>query len=112
MALDYLARQKDQPDPELLKELNWTEKDLAEFLKRWEGARELANSKDPQDQRKWNEKLRDLGLQIRPAGPNRALSQDDSLRRMQESGIRIPPPESIRSQYEEFQKSLRESPSR
>ena len=109
MALDYLARQKDQPDPELLRHLDWTDKDLADFVKRWEGARDLANSKDPADQKKWHEALRDLGLQVRSLNPTRALSQNDSLHQMQESRTRIAPPEAIRSQWEVFQRLLRDN---
>ncbi len=44
MVLDYLNRQKEQPDPELLRELNWTEDDLRNFTDRWNKARNLASS--------------------------------------------------------------------
>lgn len=44
MVLDYLNRQKDQPDAELLRELDWTKQDLQQFVERWNQARNLAQS--------------------------------------------------------------------
>ncbi len=61
MVLDYLKRQKDQPDPELLKKLNWTEKDLKSFVDRWQRAKDDA-MRDPKKQKELEDSLKSLGL--------------------------------------------------
>ncbi len=109
MVLDYLNRQKDQPDPELLRELNWTEEDLRKFTERWNKARNLAASPNPDDQKKWREMLEDLGLNRQMVKPSAARVTDDNFQQMRDSGNRIRPPENLRKQYEAFRRALEKS---
>jgi collagen type III alpha len=109
MVLDYLNRQKDQPDPELLRELNWTEDDLRKFTERWSKARDLATSPNPADQKKWREMLEDLGLNRQTIKPSAAGSIDDNFQQMRDSGNRTRPPENLRKQYEAFRRAFEKS---
>jgi collagen type III alpha len=106
MVLDYLQRQKEQPDSELLRELNWTQDDLNSFLQRWERARELANSPDPEKRRQWTEQLRSLGLTPPAARARAAEGRNDALRGLEDSGSRVRPPESLRKQFEAFRRAV------
>ncbi len=111
LVLEYLKSQKDQPDPELLKELNWTEDDLRAFLRRWEAAKQLGSSPDPEKQKQWTEQLRSLGL-LPPSqqGP-KSGGRDDTLKGLQDSGSRIRAPENLRKRFEAFRKAAQESDS-
>lgn len=107
LALDYLERQKDQPDPELLKEMNWTKEDLNRFLERWKktldsldkngGQREIAE----QD-------LRSLGLRPPKSKAGAVAGNEDQLRDLQDSGPRVAPPKSLKSQFESVKKALQQ----
>ena len=109
MVLDYLNRQKDQPDPELLRELNWSADDLRNFTERWNKARDLAVSPKPEDQKKWKEMLEDLGLNRQLVRPSAAGSVDDNFQQMRDSGNRVRPPENLRKQYEAFRRAFEKS---
>ncbi len=109
MVLDYLNRQKDQPDPELLKELDWTENDLRSFVDRWNTARDLSVSGDEQDKLQWQEKLRSLGLRAPKQLSTPSADINDTFQQMYDSGTRIRPPSSLRKQYEAFRKALQQS---
>jgi Ca2+-binding EF-hand superfamily protein len=104
MVLEYLDRQRDQPDPELLKKLNWSPEDLRKFSDRWRAAKEQAR-KTPEKKEELDAALRALGLRSPDQKVNRLKDKDDSLRGMQESGGRLRPPESIREQFEAFRKA-------
>ncbi len=106
MVLDYLNRQKEQPDPELLRDLNWTDDDLRKFTERWNRARNLATSPNPEDQKKWKEMLEDLGLSQQFAKPSAAGSKDDNFQQMRDSGSRVRPPENMRKQYDAFRRAF------
>jgi hypothetical protein len=108
MVLDYLNRQKDQPDPELMKELNWTRNDFDNFLNRWNEARDLSQSDDPEVRRQWQQQLDSLGLQPRRQGSIAGSGVNDAFRQQQDGGTRVRPPESLRKQYEAFQKALQQ----
>ena len=104
MVLEYLDRQRDQPDPELLKKLNWSPEDLRKFSDRWRAAKEQAR-KTPEKKEELDAALRALGLRSPDQKVNRLKDKDDNLRGMQESGGRLRPPESIREQFEAFRKA-------
>ena len=107
MVLDHLERQKDQPDPELLQDLNWSQDDLQEFLRRWQEAKDLGENGTDEQRLEWKEKLRSLNLKP----PLRAVRSDsgrnDTFQQMQDSGSRVRPPEFYRKQFQEFQERLR-----
>ncbi|MGN6134695.1 MAG: hypothetical protein ACTHOU_09345 [Aureliella sp.] len=106
MVLDYLDQQKDQPDPKLLRELDWTKQDLQNFLQRWQNARSLADSPDPDQRRQWTEQLRSLGLVPSNGKSSAAGGRDDALRGLQDSGSRMRAPESLRKQFDAFRKAI------
>jgi len=109
LALDALRRQREQPDPELLKKLHWSEQDLRKFLDRWESAREQAMS-DPEQQKKFEKELQALGLVPRRGDARQVDRRLDQLRGMRESGVRMPAPENLRRQFDQYRRSLSNPP--
>jgi collagen type III alpha len=109
MALEALRRQREQPDPELLKKLHWSEQDLRKFLDRWESAREQAMS-DPEQQKKFEKELQALGLVPRRGDARQVDRRLDQLRGMRESGVRMPAPENLRRQFDQYRRSLANPP--
>ncbi len=104
MILKALDRQRNQPDPELLKRMGWTKEQLQAFVDRWNNARE-ESLKDPTKQRDYDDALRSLGL-VPSSNRNRVASErNDQLRGISEEGSRIRPPESLREKFEAFQKA-------
>lgn len=108
LVLDYLNRQKDQPDPELMRELEWNKGDFDNFLDRWNKARDLASSPDPDQRRRWEEQLNALGLQPPRRDAISGSGLNDSFRQQLDAGSRVRPPERLRKQYEAFQKALQQ----
>ena len=104
MLLEYIDRQKDQPDPELLKKLDWNAEDFRKFADRWQEAKEQAKS-DPTKRAELEETLRNLGLGGTGRKINRLKDRNDGIRGMQEEGGRLRPPESLREQFEAFRKA-------
>jgi hypothetical protein len=104
MVLDYLDRQRDQPDPELLKRMGWTAEDLRKFADRWKSAREQSRL-TPEKRAEFEAALRSLGLRHADRRPTRLEDRDDQLKGMQEEGVRLRPPETLREQFEAFRKA-------
>jgi hypothetical protein len=103
LVLDYLRRQREQPDPELFKEMNWTERDMREFLQRYEAAKDLSARAQPIERQP--DELNKLNLQSSSGvvGPTAA---NDNYRN-QTDAARIRPPDSLRKRVEAFQEALR-----
>ena len=106
MVLDYLNRQKDQPDPELLRQLDWTADDLQRFVDRWNTARDMADSTDPEQRQKWNEMLERLELKPPEQRLRSGSARNDNFQQMQDSGGRAPAPESLRKQFEAYRRAI------
>ena len=104
LALDYLRKQKDQPDPELLKRMNWTKEDMQKFLQRWTEAKEQAKS-DPNKKRELDATLRSLGLRPSKSRERKIEDQDDDLKGLLEEGNRVRPPETLREKWEQYRKA-------
>ena len=104
LALDYLKRQKDQPDPELLRRLNWTKDDMQKFIDRWTEAKELAKT-DPNKKRELDATLKSLGLRPAKSRERTVEDKDDDLKGLLEEGSRVRPPESLRERFEQFRKA-------
>ncbi|MFN5102458.1 MAG: hypothetical protein ACK5GJ_06650 [Planctomycetota bacterium] len=104
MLLDYIDRQRDQPDPDLLKRLNWNTEDFRKFADRWREAKEQAKL-DPDKRAELEEALRNLGLSGAGQKINKLKDRNDGLRGMQEEGGRLRPPEALREQFEAFRKA-------
>ena len=101
-----MNRQKDQPDPELMQELDWTPADFQAFLDRWNRARDLSHSSDPAARQRWEQQLQNLGLGPRQQGALKGSGINDNFRQQQDGGTRVRPPDSLRKQYEAFQRAL------
>lgn len=108
MVLDYLDRQKEQPDPELLRDLDWTKDDLQEFVQRWKNARDLGTNGSERDRTEWKNQLKDLGLQPPRLGTQRGSAENDTFQQMQDAGSRARVPASWRREFEAFQKALQQ----
>jgi hypothetical protein len=91
---DELA--KDQPDPELLKQLGWDRDDLEQFVNRWERMREQANAPTQAGEaakRELDETLRSLGLRPRTTTLRANDARNDEHKGLRESRSSTPPPE-------------------
>ena len=107
LALDYLERQKDQPDPELLKEMNWSKEDLNRFLDRWK--KTMDNLDKNKGEREMAEQdLRSLGLRPAKNKAGAVAGSEDQLRNLQDAGPRVAPPKSLKSQFESVKKALQQ----
>jgi hypothetical protein len=104
LALEYLKEQRDQPDPELLRKLNWSKEDMQRFIDRWSKAKEEAKT-DPDKKRDLDAALRSLGLKKSGSKVQGTTDQDDQLRGYLEDGSRVRPPESLRERLERFRKA-------
>ncbi|MGV3606695.1 MAG: hypothetical protein ACO1RA_09805 [Planctomycetaceae bacterium] len=101
MALDYLKDQEHNPDPDLLKELNWTEADLKNFLKRWESLSEESKA-DATKKHELDEALRSLGLSAPTARKRQGGKASDAVRGIGDGQSRVAPPSRYRDQFEAF----------
>lgn len=109
MVLDYLNRQKDQPDPELLRELDWTKQDLQQFVERWNQARNLAESTDPAQRRKWQEMLEDLNLTSAQQRVRQGSGRNDSFQQQRDAGGRLRMPAALQKQFDAYRKALEQA---
>ncbi len=108
MVLDYLEETGDQPDPELLERLNWSEADLQRFRARWENARQM-EQRGPRGEQAFEETLRSLGMRDQSSGSGASeRGSADQLRDLRDSGTRRPPPSLYRDAFDAFRRSLAE----
>ena len=107
LALEYLERQKDQPDPELLKEMNWTKEDLNRFLDRWKKTLESVD-KQGGNRELAEQDLRSLGLRPPKSKAAGVRGDEDQFRNLQDGGPRVTPPKSLKSQFESVKKALQQ----
>ncbi|MBN8602363.1 MAG: hypothetical protein J0M26_15115 [Planctomycetes bacterium] len=107
LTLDYLERQKDQPDPELLKEMNWTKEDLNRFLERWKKTMDTID-KNNGNRELAEQELRSLGLRPPKSKAGAVAGNEDQVRDLQDSGPRVAPPKSLKNQFESVKKALQQ----
>ncbi len=106
MVLDYLDRQRDQPDPELLREVDWDKNDLNRFVDRWKQARELASQGDDAARQDWEELLSSLNLNEKRSGSLGPMQRSDDFRKMSDSAVRIQPPKNLLKRWQAVQRAL------
>jgi hypothetical protein len=106
MVLDYLEETRDQVDPELLKDLNWSEDDLRRFQERWQKVRELEQPKgdQPRQSSEFEDALRSLGLNPKNRPGASEAAPADTLRNLRDSGNRRKAPPSIRDAFDAFRR--------
>ena len=98
LALEHLSDQlaREEPDPDLLRELGWSREELERFYSRWEAMRRQAAEPSPEGERtrrQLDEALRNLGLRSRGTQIDRGAGPSDDIRRMHESRRIDPPPQ-------------------
>ncbi len=86
LALDYLTQQQVNPDPELLEQLNWTEDELRDFVKRWNELKLRAETGDASQKQEFDQMLRSLGLAPNNAEVQQTQVQQDKQDGYQEEG--------------------------
>ncbi|WP_413432883.1 hypothetical protein [Crateriforma spongiae] len=107
LVLDYLERTKDQPDKELLQQLNWTADDLERFRQRWSQMRDMADQAgQPGQLDEFEDSLRSLGL--RQSDTVRSGGRQDGVidRGLRDSGERSRPPAAFREAFEAFRRGV------
>lgn len=104
LVLDYLRDQKDQPNQQLLDELNWSEEDLREFVDRWDKLKRESTS-SPQGKQRWNDALKSLGLNPTSSKMRQTRRSVDASGGNSESGGRSQPPAKYLRQFKAFRKS-------
>ncbi len=109
MVLDYLNRQKDQPDPDLLRKMDWTAQDLNRFVERWNQARDLADSRNPADRKKWQELLEQLDLSPAERRVRQGSDLNDNFQQMRDSGGRMRVPTSLQKQFEAYRNAIEQA---
>lgn len=105
LVLDHLRNQSNNPDPELLREMNWTEQDLKDFLTRWEAMKQKANSGTPQERKRYADALRSLGLRPEEVRRNVLQSRRDQLNKLSEDGAVNRPPANLAEPFNAFLKN-------
>ena len=91
LILDKLDQQKYDPDPKLLEQMNWTQEDLNNFLRRWQEMKAAAEQGDLKAKDKYEKSLK--GLDLRPNADSRAVKQNkDKIQDLTEDNAVIQPP--------------------
>ena len=105
MVLEYLKKQQDDPDPELLKRLKWTPEQLRKFVEKWEHLRQLEEQGDEAARRKLRRIYRSLGL--RPGGDERRAvrRQQDRMRGLSDAA-RSKPPAAYADKFRAYKRSV------
>lgn len=103
LVLEYLRDQQQNPDPELLERLRWSEEDLRRFLNRWEDLQRNATD-DQQGQQEWNDALRSLGLRPQQQGSRRVSAPADAVQGLRDTGTQSRPPGRYLEQFNAFKK--------
>jgi len=104
LVLNYLNEHENQPNQELLDQLNWTEDDMRDFLRRWRAMRDRAKSGDVATQEEFNQQLQSLGLQPRSTITPQSQVSDDDLRGLRQDAARVTVPFEMIEGFKAFQK--------
>lgn len=106
MVLDYLEKNADQPDPELLDKLDWTPQQLDQFRDRWQSAKDIDAADGPQARQELDDALESLGLRRPGTDRSTQREQADQFRGLNDGGVRRPPPAAHRDAFDRFRRSL------
>jgi hypothetical protein len=107
LALQYLERQRDNPDQRLLDRLGWTAADLQRFIRRWQELRRAAQQSGTageEGKSELDDALESLGLQPERDRIRRGKWEGDELS-AGDAGTRSRPPSEYLEQYKAFLKS-------
>ena len=109
LVLDYLERTRDQPNKDLLQELQWSEKDLNEFVDRWKKIRELPNTAGSEGNDELDQTLKSLGLRSPSDRVSRIIESGDSLGSLIDSAPSQPVPAAYRDAFNEFRRAMNQT---
>jgi hypothetical protein len=104
LVLDYLKDQEKQPDQDLLSEMNWTEQELRDFVKRWEHLRDAAKQGDPGAASLYEDALQSLGIRSQAERAKAAQMQKDAISGLNEDGAVSRPPGRFAEAFRDFSK--------
>ncbi len=103
LILEELENQKYDPDPELLEQMNWTQQDLDDFIKRWQAMKQAAQANDTKAKRNYEDSLRALGLS--PTTKSRVINaKKDNKFKLNEDGAIDQVPAEYLEQFNNFLK--------
>ncbi|MCA9123487.1 MAG: hypothetical protein H6822_03215 [Planctomycetaceae bacterium] len=108
MVLEYLKEQQDNPDQELLDELGWTEKELGDFLERWQQLKQAVAEGDS-GKRELDESLRGLGLRPSRDRVRQGTAANDGASGLRDAGPRTAPPPAYQKLFDAFKKGAARS---
>ncbi len=104
LALKYLKDQPPGPErDELLRQLNMTESQLAEFMQRWEQMAERAKTGDSKAQQQYERALRSLGLKNRRS---QIKGRTERMENLSEGGAASRPPAEVEENFQQFLRNL------
>lgn len=104
LALKYLKDQPPGPErEELLRQLNMTESQLAEFMQRWEQMAERAKTGDAKAQQQYERALRSLGLKNRRS---QIKGRTERMENLSEGGAASRPPAEVEENFQQFLRNL------
>jgi len=88
----------------LLDELNWSKKDLKEFLSRWKEMRNKASSGDVQSEQKFEQELKSLGIKPTSLQGQQSEVKKDDLKGLRQDAARATIPFEMIDSFKAFQK--------
>ena len=109
LVLDYLEQNRDQPNQDLLDQLQWSEEELRSFVDRWNRIRELPKTDGESGNEELIETLRSLGLKDPSATSSKTKETTDSLRSIKDSGYSPPVPAAYRDAFNAFRRAMNRS---
>jgi hypothetical protein len=105
LVLNYLNEQENEPNPELLERLNWTEDDMRDFLRRWQAMRDQAQSGDIGKTEAFEQQLKSLGLRPRGQETPQSRVSEDEMRGLRQDAARATIPFEMLDGFKAFQKA-------
>lgn len=110
LVLEYLEDQlKNKPNPELLKELGWTEEQLRAFHEKWKRMAEQAKKAQPDDKdsEAWKEALKSLNIKTGQERQSRRRSHTDFTDDKKETeSERFAPPSRLKERFKRYTEGI------
>ncbi len=105
LILSKLREQENDPDAELLERFNWTKEELSEFIKSWEKMRDAAEKGGVKEKRRYESRLKSLGLRSADSEARKLQGQRDQQFGLSEEGAINRPPADWAERYNRFMKN-------
>ncbi|MBB76385.1 MAG: hypothetical protein CMJ75_17910 [Planctomycetaceae bacterium] len=109
LVLEKLAEQESNPDPKLLKKLNWNAEDITEFVRRWKQLKR--NAATPTGKYELQQALRSLGLKPQGTRINQRDARKSRISNLNDAGARFAPPPGLRKRFNAYKRSVSRTPS-